>query len=88
MSSTGHRDTEASVSPNIQGNRESASGPKIKIAKKDSLSVGDLRDTTGCGSYTMLFLFWELSRACTCFYELVVISSQWLFLKNYIKKCI
>ena len=49
MSSTGHRDTEASLSPNSQENRESASGPKIKIAKKDSLSVGDLRDTTGHG---------------------------------------
>ena len=47
MSSTGHRDTEASLSPSSQENRESASGPKIKIAKKDSRSVGDLRDTTG-----------------------------------------
>ena len=35
MSSTGHRDTEASMSPNSQKNRENASGPKIKIAKKD-----------------------------------------------------
>ena len=51
MSSTGHRDTEASVSPNSQENRESASGPKIKIAKKDSRSVGDLRDTTDHGSH-------------------------------------
>ena len=51
MSSTGHRDTEASMSPNSQENRENASGPKIKIAKKDSRSVGDLRDTTSCGSY-------------------------------------
>ena len=50
MSSTGHRDTEASMSPNSQENRENASGPKIKIAKKDSRSVGDLRDTAGCGS--------------------------------------
>ena len=33
MSSTGHRDTEASLSPNSQENRENASGPKIKIAK-------------------------------------------------------
>ena len=46
MSSTGHRDTEASSSPSSQENRESACGPKIKIAKKDSRSVGDLRDTT------------------------------------------
>ena len=50
MSSTGHRDTEASLSPNSQENRESASGPKIKIAK-DSRSVRDLRDTTGHGSH-------------------------------------
>ena len=51
ISSTGHRDTEASMSPNSQENSENTSGPKIKIAKKDSRSVGDLRDTTGCGSY-------------------------------------
>ena len=51
MSSTVHIDTEASLSPNSQENRESASGPKIKIAKKDSRSVGDLRDTTGQGSH-------------------------------------
>ena len=59
MSSTGHRDTEASLSPNSQENRENASWPKVKIAKKDSRSVGDLRDTTGHGSYrnTTQFLF-------------------------------
>ena len=51
MSSTGHRDTEASLSPNSQENRENASGPKIKITKKDSRSVGDLRDAMGHGSY-------------------------------------
>ena len=51
MSSMGHRDTEASSSPNSQENRENASGPKIKITKKDSRSVGDLRDATGHGSY-------------------------------------
>ena len=51
MSSTGHRNTEASMSPKSQENRENASGPKTKIAEKDSRSVGDLRDTTGCGSY-------------------------------------
>ena len=51
MSSMGHRDTEASSSPNSQENRESAPGPKIKIAKKDSRSVGDLRDTMSHGSY-------------------------------------
>ena len=54
MSSTGHRDTEASLSPNSQENRENASGPKIKITKKDSRSVGDLRDTMGHGSYSRL----------------------------------
>ena len=43
MSFTGHRDTEASMSPNIQENKKNASGPKIKIAKKDSWSVDDLR---------------------------------------------
>ena len=52
MSSTGHRDTEASLSPSSQENRESESGPKIKIAKKDSRSVGDLRDTMGHDSHT------------------------------------
>ena len=51
MSSTGHRDTEASLSTNSQENRESASGPKIKIAKKYSRSVGDLRDTMGHDSH-------------------------------------
>ena len=51
LSSTGHRDTESSMSPKNQENRENAPGPKIKIAKKDSRSVGDLRDITGCGSY-------------------------------------
>ena len=51
MSSAGHRDTEASLSPNSQENRESASGPKIKFARKDSRSVGDLRDTTGHDSH-------------------------------------
>ena len=51
MSSTGHRDTEASSSPSSQENRESASGPRIKITKKDSRSVGDLRETTGQSSH-------------------------------------
>ena len=51
MSSAGHRDTEASLSPNSQENRESVSGPKIKIAKKDSRSVGDLRETLGQSSH-------------------------------------
>ena len=51
MSSTGHRDTEASSSPSSQENRENASGPKTKIAKKDSRPVGDLRETPGQSSY-------------------------------------
>ena len=51
MSSSGIRDTEASMSPGSQENRESSSGLKTKITKKDSQSVGDLRDTTGRGSY-------------------------------------
>ena len=61
MSSTGHRDTEASLSPNSQENRESASGPKIKIAKKGSRSVGDLRDTMDHGSHKDYHLFRCLS---------------------------
>ena len=51
MSSAGHRDTEASLSPNSQENRERASGPKMKFARKHSRSVGDLRDTTGHDSH-------------------------------------
>ena len=51
MSSTGHRDIKASLSTNSQENRESATGPKIKTAKKDSRSVGDLRDTTSHDSH-------------------------------------
>ena len=51
MSSTGHRDTEASSSPSSQEIRENASGPKTKIAKKDSRSVGDLRETPGQSPY-------------------------------------
>ena len=54
MSSAGHRDTEASSSPNSQENRESASGPKIKIAKMDSRSVGDLRETLGQSSHSKI----------------------------------
>ena len=60
MSSSGNRDTEASMSPGSQENREISSGLKTKLLKKDSRSVGDLRDTTGRGSYNhyfaMLFL--------------------------------
>ena len=51
MSSSGYRDTEASMSPNSQENRENASGLKTNITKKDSRSICDLRDNTGRGSY-------------------------------------
>ena len=51
MSSSGNRDTEASMSPGSQDIRENSSGLKTKLLKKDSRSVGDLRDTTGRGSY-------------------------------------
>ena len=56
MSSSGNSDNEASLSPNSQENRENSSGLKTKILKKDSRSVGDLRDTTGRGSYSGVFL--------------------------------
>ena len=51
MSSTGNRDTEASVSPNSQENRECSSGFKSKFAKKDSQSACDLRDIAGRSHY-------------------------------------
>ena len=51
MSSSGNRDTEASMSPNSQEDRENSSGLKTKILKKDSRSVGDLRDITGRGPF-------------------------------------
>ena len=51
MSSSGNRDTEMSMSPSSQENRENPSGLKTKLLKKDSRSVGDLRNTTGRGSY-------------------------------------
>ena len=51
MSSSGNRDTEMSMSPSSQENRENPSGLKTKLLKKDSRSVGDLRDTMGRGSY-------------------------------------
>ena len=54
MSSSGNRDTEASMSPNIQENRENTSGLKTKLTKKDSRSACDLRDTTGRGSYSRI----------------------------------
>ena len=52
MSSSGNRDTEASMSPNSQENRENTSGLRTKITKKDSRPACDLRDTTGRGSNT------------------------------------
>ena len=51
MSSSGNRDTEASVSPNSQENRECSFGFKLKFTKGDSRSVCDLRDTTGRSHY-------------------------------------
>ena len=51
MSSSGNRDTEASVSPNSQENRKCSSGFKSKLTKKDSRSACDLRDTTSRGHY-------------------------------------
>ena len=51
MSSSGNRDTEASVSPNSQENRECSSGFKSKFAKKDSQSACDLRDIAGRSYY-------------------------------------
>ena len=54
MSSSGNRDTEASMSPCSQENRENPSGLKSKITKKDSRSVGDLRDTAASGHYIRL----------------------------------
>ena len=53
MSSSGNRDTEASMSPSCHDNRENSSGLKTKILKKDSRSVGDLRDTAGSGHYNV-----------------------------------
>ena len=52
MSSSGNRDTEASMSPCSQENRENSAGLKSKITKKDSRSVGDLRDTAPSSHYT------------------------------------
>ena len=39
------------MSPCSQENRENPSGLRSKITKKDSRSVGDLRDTTAMGHY-------------------------------------
>ena len=57
MSSSGNRDTEASMSPCSQENRENSSGLKSKITRKDSRSVGDLRDTAPSSHYTEFYRF-------------------------------
>ena len=59
MSSSGNRDTEASVSPNSQENRECSSGFKSKFAKKDSQSACDLRDIAGRSHYTIIVYYAE-----------------------------
>ena len=51
MYSSGNRDNEASLSPCSQENRENPSGLRSKITKKDSRSVGDLRDTAPSSHY-------------------------------------
>ena len=51
MSSSGNRDTEASMSPCSQEKRENSSGLKSKTTKKDSRSVGNLRDTAPSSHY-------------------------------------
>ena len=52
MSSSGNRDTEASSSSNSQENRENNHGLKTKVTKKDSRSVGDLRNAEDQSPYT------------------------------------
>ena len=52
MSSSGKRDTEASLSPNSQENRENTTGPKTKSTKKDSRSACELRDTDDSSPYS------------------------------------
>ena len=51
MSSSGNRDTETSMSPHSQENRENPSGFKSKFTKGDSRSACDLRDTVGQSHY-------------------------------------
>ena len=59
MSSSRYRDTEASVSPNCQENRENRSGLRTNLTKKDSRPACDLRDTTGRGSYNYDLPIWS-----------------------------
>ena len=51
MSSSGNRDTEASLSLNSQENSEKTTGLKTRITKEGSRSACDLRNTEGLGSY-------------------------------------
>ena len=51
LSSSRKRDTEASISPNSQENRECSSGFKSNFAKKDSQYACDLRDTADHNSH-------------------------------------
>ena len=46
MSSSDNRDTQASIYPNSREEKESTSGLKTKITRKDSRSSCDLRDTS------------------------------------------
>ena len=55
MSSSGNRNTEASISPKGQEDRGKPSALKSKITKKDSPSACDLGDTTGPLSYKFHF---------------------------------
>ena len=57
MSSSGNRDTEASTSPSSQENRNDLSGLRTKILKKDSRSMGDLRNAAERGSYNTVSQF-------------------------------
>ena len=52
MSSSGNRDTEASMSPSSQENRDNTSALGNKITKKNSRSACNPRDTTGRGSFS------------------------------------
>ena len=73
MSFSENRDTEASMSPCSQENRENSSELKSKITKKDSRSVGDLRDTAPSGHYTGIVLV----SAGNLEYVIVIYSSVW-----------
>ena len=75
MSSSGNRDTEASVSPNSQKSKECSSGSKSKFTKKDSWSVCDLRDTRGRGHYNILLRFTTITSQHTLKFNL---SRDWM----------